>query len=144
MARKNERAVSSLTPIKFLVFVSTQNVESGEMSDGPHKELFESEAEAVCCFGERIRAGRALIQSEIKIIEKPESNLIFNAPYFISGAIFRVPAKLESAPRAVDWITQQMQEDENVSEYVLRYEGIAISAYGEKPYPLDEFLSSWC
>ena len=144
MARRNERAVSSLTPSKFLVFVSTQYVESGELSDGPHKELFESEAEAICCFVEGIKAGRALVQSEIDIINKPEGNLIFSAPYLVSGAIFRVPQGLESAQAAVDWITQQMEEHEDVSEYLLRYEGISISAYGEKPYPLDEFLSSWC
>lgn len=144
MARKNERAVSSLTPIKFLVFVSTQHVESGELSDGSHKELFESEAEAICCFGEGIRAGRALVQSEIKIIEKPESSLIFNAPYIISSAIFRVPAELGSASRAVDWITQQLEENEDVSEHVVRYEGVSISPYREDPYSLHDFLSSWC
>jgi hypothetical protein len=128
----------------FLVFVSTQCAESGELSDGPHKELFESEAEAIRCFVEGIKAGRALVESEIDIIKKPESNLIFSAPYIVSGAIFRVSQELESAESAVNWIMQQLEEDEDASEYVIRYEGVLIGPDGEKPYDLEDFLSSWC
>lgn len=136
--------MSSLQPSKFLVLVSTQCVESGEVAGAPHSELFASEAEAIRCFTEGMEAGRGLVQSEIDIIERPESNLIFSAPYIVSGAIFRVPQEFESSRSAVDWITKQTEEDEDVSEYVIRYEGVSISAYGEKPYPQDEFLSSWC
>lgn len=136
--------MSSLNPSKLLVFVSTQCVESGEVAGAPHGELFESEAAAIHCFTEGVEAGRGLFQSETGIIETPGSNLIFSAPYIVSGAIFRVPQELESAQAAVNWITQRMEEDGDVSEYVIRYEGVSISAYGEKPYLLDEFLSSWC
>lgn len=144
MAHKNDRAMSSLPPSKFFVLVSTQCVESGEVAGVPHNELFESEADAIRCFTERVEAGRVLVESEIDIIKKPESNLIFSAPYIVSGAIFRVPQELESAESAENWITQQLEEDENVSKYVIGYEGVSISACGEKPYLLDEFLSSWC
>jgi hypothetical protein len=144
MAHKNDRAMSSLTLSKFFVFVSTQCVESGEVAGVPHNKLFESEADAIRCFTEGVEAGRALVESEIAIIKKPESNLIFSAPYIVSGAIFRVSQELESAESAANWITQQLEEGEDASEYVIRYEGFSIGPNGEKPYDLEDFLSSWC
>jgi hypothetical protein len=135
--------VSDVAFSKFFVFVSTQCVESGELGGAPHKQLFANENEALRCFTEGVEAGHALVQSEIDIIEKPESKLTFNAPYIVSAAIFRVPPEINSAEGAVNWITEQLEEDEDVSEYVVRFEGVAIGPDGQKPYSLSDFLVGW-
>jgi hypothetical protein len=139
----NDKTVSEVDTNKFLVFVSTQCVESGELGGAPHKQLFDNENEALRFFSDGFEAGRDLVRSEIAIIEKPENNLIFSAPYIISAAVFQVPPEINSAESAVEWITDQLEADEDVSDYVTSYEGLSIGPYGQKPYSLSDFLSGW-
>jgi len=128
---------------KFFVFVSTQCVESGELGGAPHEELFDNESEAIRSFSDGFEAGRDLVRSEIAIIEKPENNLIFNAPYIVSAAIFRVPPEINSSESAVEWITDQLEAGEDVWDYITSYEGVSIGPHGEKPYSLSDFLVGW-
>jgi hypothetical protein len=135
--------VNNVASSKFFVFVSTQCVESGELGSAPHKQLFATENEALRSFSDGFEAGRNVVRSEIAIIEKPENNLILSAPYIVSAAVFQVPPEINSAESAVEWITDQLEAGEDVSDYVTSYEGVSIGPYGEKSYSLSDFLSGW-
>ena len=129
---------------KFLVFVSTQCADSGEISGTPVRKLLDSEQASLECFAAAQAAGRERIASEIAKIRKPENRLTFESPYISSGAVFAVPTTLNSAEDAVAWISQQLEEGEDIAEQVIRYEGVSVGPDGEKPYDLEDFLSSWC
>lgn len=131
-------------PSRYLVFVSTQSSDAGEISGTPVSKMFDSERESMTCFDEAVAASRQHIAQEVAKIKNPKNRLTFESPYIRSGAVFAVPITLHSAEEAIAWISKQLDEGEDVAERVIRYEGVSIGPDGEKPYPLDEFLSSWC
>jgi len=73
---------------KYLVFVSTQCLDSGEIGDGPFSAVFESEEQAAACFSEQVAASRSAIQNEIAKIADPANGLVFESPYIMQAALF--------------------------------------------------------
>ncbi len=138
------KETSVRTAYKYLVFVSTQCADSGEINGTRMSELLDSEQASLECFAAAHAASRERIASDIAKIRNPENRLTFESTYIRSGAVFAVPITLHSAEDAIAWIAQQLDEEEDVAEQVIRYEGVSIGPDGEKPYDLEDFLSSWC
>ena len=128
---------------KYLVFVSTQCADSGEINGTPVNELLESEQASLEFFAAAQAASRKCIASEVAKINDPKNRLIFESPYISSGAVFAVPTTLNSAEDAVAWISQQLEEGEDLTDRVIRYEGVSVGPDGERPYALDDLLSNW-
>ena len=78
------------------------------------------------------------------MIAGPENKLIFDSGGTRSAAIFEVPGSSETAEDAEDWISEQLDEGGEVSEHVLRFEGICIEPEGETEVTVEDFLESWC
>ena len=129
---------------KYLVFVSTQCAGAGEIGDFPVRALCDSEKAAQESFEAAQTSSRALIDRELAMIADPENKLIFDSGYTSSAAIFEVPGSSETAEDAEDWISEQLDEGEEVSEHVLRFEGICIEPEGETEVTVEDFLESWC
>lgn len=129
---------------KYLVFVSTQCAGAGEVGEFPVRVLCDSEQEALASFKTAQTSSRALIDREIAKITNPENRLIFDSAYISSAALFEVPASAATAEDAEAWISEQLDEDEDVTERVLRFEGVCIGPEGEATVTVEDFLTDWC
>lgn len=129
---------------KYLVFVSTQCAGAGEIGDFPVSVLFDSKQAALASFEAAKTSSRALIDREIAKIANPENRLIFDSAYISSAALFEVPASAATAEDAEAWISEQLDEDEDVAECVLRFEGVCIGPEGEAAVAVEDFLTDWC
>ena len=129
---------------KYLVFVSMQCVDSGEMGDGPLSTLFESLDEAVACFAERVATSRSSIEREITKIGEPANGLVLESPYILQAALFAIPSgAADTAEDAIAWISEQLADDEDISDNVLQFEGTSFGLKGEKVVSLEDFLTQW-
>jgi hypothetical protein len=129
---------------KCLVFVSTQCVDSGEIGSGPCSALFDSQDQAIACFSEQVAASRRFIESEIAKIADPANRLVFESPYTMQAALFAVPSDAaNSAEDAIAWISEQLADDEDISDNVLQFEGTSFGLKGEKVVSLEDFLAQW-
>ena len=136
--------MSNTVQTKFLVYVSTQCADSGEIGDGPLSALFHSPDEAVACFGERVAASRQTINKEITKIADRANGLVFESPYTMQAALFAIPSHAaDSAEDAIEWISEQLADDEDISDKVLQFDGTSFGPHGEKAVTLDEFFSCW-
>jgi hypothetical protein len=129
---------------KCFVFVSTQCVDSGEMRNGPFSALFDSQDQAFACFSEQVAASRQFIESEIDKLTDPANALVFESPYTMQAALFAVPSHAgDSAKDAIEWILNELQKGEDLSEYVVRFDGVSFGSHGEKAVSLEDFLTQW-
>ncbi len=129
---------------KYLVFVSTQCLDSGEIGDGPFSAVFESEEQAAACFSEQVAASRSSIEREIAKIADPANRLVFESPYTMQAALFAVPSDAAySAEDAIEWISEQLEEGEDPSECVVRFDGVSFGPQGEEVLALEDFLTQW-
>lgn len=136
--------MSNTMQIKYLVFVSTQCLDSGEIGDGPFSTVFKSQEQAAACFSEQVAASRSAIQNEIAKIADPANGLVFESPYIMQAALFAVPSDAaNSAEDAIEWISEQLEEDEDLSEYVVRFDGVSFGPHGEEAIDLEDFLTQW-
>ena len=136
--------MSAAIPQKYLVFVSTQCVDSGEIGDGPFSAVFDSLDPAAACLSEQVAASRSSIQREIAKIANPVNRLVFESPYTMQAALFAVPSHAaDSAADAIEWISEQLDEGEDASEYVVRFDGISFGPQGEEVLALEDFLTQW-
>ncbi len=129
---------------KCLVFVSTQCVDSGEIGSGPFSALFDSQDQAIACFSEQVAASGRFIESEIAKLTDPANTLVFESPYTMQAALFAVPSHAgDSAEDAIEWISNELQKGEDLSEYVVRFDGVSFGLHGEKVVSLEDFLTQW-
>ena len=136
--------MSAATADKYLVFVSTQCIDSGEIGDGPFRAVFDSRDQAVACFAEQVATSRSSIEREITKIADPANGLVFESPYTLQAALFAIPSDAaDSAEDAIAWISEQLADDEDISDNVLQFEGTSFGPHGEKAVTLDEFFSCW-
>jgi hypothetical protein len=136
--------MSAAIPHKYLVFVSTQCVDSGEIGDGPFSAVFDSLDPAAACLSEQVAASRSSIQREIAKIADPVNRLVFESPYTMQAALFAVPSHAaDSAENAIEWISEQLEEGEDASEYVVRFDGVSFGPQGEEVVALEDFLTQW-
>jgi hypothetical protein len=136
--------MSAVTADKYLVFVSTQCVDSGEMGEGPFRAVFDSRAQATACFAEQVAASRSSIEREIAKIVDPENRLVFESPYTMQAALFAVPSDAaDSAEDAIEWISEQLEEGEDPSECVVRFDGVSFGPHGDEVMALEDFLTEW-
>jgi hypothetical protein len=136
--------MSNTMQTKYLVFVSTQCVDSGEIGDGPFSTVFDSLDPAAACFSEQVAASRSSIEREIAKIADPANRLVFESPYTMQVALFAVPSDAaDSAEYAIEWISQQLEEGEDPSEFVVRFDGVSFGPHGEEVVALEDFLTQW-
>jgi hypothetical protein len=136
--------MSAATADKYLVFVSTQCIDSGEIGSGPFSALFDSQDQGVACFAEQVATNRISIEREITKIADPANGLVFESPYTLQAALFAIPSDAaDSAEDAIEWISEQLANDEDISDNVLQFEGTSFGPHGEKAVTLDEFFSCW-
>ena len=136
--------MSNTVQTKFLVYVSTQCADSGEIGDGPLSALFHSPDEAVTCFTENVAASRSSIEREITKIGDPANELVFESPYILQAALFAIPSDaVDSAEDAIAWISEQLADGEDISDNLLQFEGTSFGLTGEKVVSLEDFLTQW-
>ena len=136
--------MSAATADKYLVFVSTQCIDSGEIGSGPFSALFDSQDQGVACFAEQVAASRSSIEREITKIADPANGLVFESPYTMQAALFAIPSgAADSAEDAIAWISEQLADDEDISDKVLQFEGTSFGPHGEKVVLLEDFLTQW-
>ena len=137
--------MSAATADRYLVFVSTQCIDSGEIGNGPFRAVFDSRDQAVACFTEQVATSQHAIEKEIAKIAAAANGLVFESPYTMEAALFTVPSvAADSAENAKSWITGQLNESEDLSEHVIRFEGFSVGPKGRTATSLDNFLAGWC
>ena len=62
----------------------------------------------------------------------------------MQAALFAVPSHAaDSAENAIEWISEQLEEGEDASEYVVRFDGVSFGPQGEEVVALEDFLTQW-
>jgi hypothetical protein len=62
----------------------------------------------------------------------------------LQAALFAIPSHAaDSAEDAIEWISEQLADDEDISDKVLQFDGTSFGPHGEKAVTLDEFFSCW-
>ncbi len=128
---------------KYLLHSIALCVEGGEIGGGETPVLFDSRRAARKAFLNEAEGCRQSIESEIQIINNPENNLQFISGYVFHVAVFRVPAKFDSAKGAHEWLQNELENDKDISKKAIYYEGASIDSYGEGATDLGDYLGIW-
>jgi TPR repeat protein len=149
LLRKIESKSDSHLPMKksrsskYLLHSIALCVEGGEIGGGKTPVLFDSRRAARKASMDEVKDCRKIIEKEIQIINNPDNKLLFTSAYVFHVAVFRIPAKFDSAEGAQEWLQNELENDKDISKKVIYYEGASIDSYGEKATDLGDYLSHW-
>jgi hypothetical protein len=128
---------------KYLLHSITLCVEGGEIGAGGTPVLFDSRKAARKAFLDEVAGCRQSVEREIQIINNPVNKLQFTSSYVFHVAVFRVPAKFDSAKEAHEWLQNELENDKDISKKVIYYKGASIDSYGEGATDLGDYFGIW-